>query len=208
MINIKTKNHCPFCSRKISKRPNGKYYPHNYSQQSILINKRTGMLYGCGVFESSVDKNRLEITKNLRPAKYSEYKRWLKGYTETHIKRDGRYGFSDYKIRSQFGGVWADIFTAIRDFNVLPCFGAHSIQIIVPEGVKVLNIKEIVDDCGLPQYLQCFNDKGGHNTLYFLKDFSVIGGRTLYAKNLKKALPFLKRAELLESLEKENENNK
>ncbi|MBA7700059.1 hypothetical protein ES703_108765 [subsurface metagenome] len=87
----------------------------------------------------------------LRQARVKDYKNWLAGFLEKGNKPTHCYeyplerGMEEWKV-------------ACSDFQILPLFGANSLQIIIPKGIKFLG------------------GELGHSNLYFMDDFSCLGG--------------------------------
>jgi len=81
----------------------------------------------------------------FKPANKKDYANWLIGY----LKNGGQVSHVyDY----EFPGF----FIAKKDFKLGSLYGANSIQVIIPEGIKTSNAS-------------------GHNTYYFMDDFKTSG---------------------------------
>lgn len=87
---------------------------------------------------------------HLRLAAPADYKRWLIGYT-------GKGGKITRIVRGNFPST--DFYVAIEDFKIVSLFGANSVSIIIPQGIKV---ETLVRDAfgGL-----------GHHRLYYMRNF-------------------------------------
>lgn len=87
----------------------------------------------------------------LRPARVEDYKNWLAGFLAMDNKPTHCYnyplerGMEDWKV-------------ALADFQIVPLFGADSLNIIVPKGIRFLG------------------GELGHNNLYLMDGFSCLGG--------------------------------
>jgi len=105
-----------------------------------------------------VAKDGENLFKNLVPASASDYQSWLDGF----IRKGGRvthyydYGFplGDKNITPFNYPSWT---IAIADFKMIPLYGSHAVQIIVPRGIKYLG------------------GDIGHCSLYFMDDFKNMG---------------------------------
>lgn len=82
----------------------------------------------------------------LRKASRIDYMTWLKGYVAQGREPTHVY---DYPFDR-----WDNFYMAERDFEVIPLYGSSSINIIVPEGIKV-------------------SGSCGHNELFFMDGFKT-----------------------------------
>jgi len=88
------------------------------------------------------------IMPKLRTARASDYVAWLQGFLASGGELTHYY---DYNLPSDF-------YVAQEDIELIPLYGAASLSIIFPRGVKYLG-------GGL-----------GHCNLYFMEDFGQLGG--------------------------------
>ncbi|MDO8537243.1 MAG: hypothetical protein Q7R94_03275 [bacterium] len=96
------------------------------------------------------DDFKSKLMENLSPASVEDYKRWLRGYLEGGGKVTHVY---DYPMSQQ------DFYVAHKDFKFeKPLYGAQSIKIIVPRGVRFLG------------------GDLGHANLYFEDDYRASSG--------------------------------
>lgn len=86
----------------------------------------------------------------LRQAKVKDYKNWLAGFLERGGKPTHCY---DYPLERGME-EWK---VALSDFQIVPLFGADSLDIIIPKGIKFLG------------------GELGHTNLYFMDGFSHAG---------------------------------
>ena len=99
-------------------------------------------------FQVLEEAKRRLTAKALRRATPSEYGTWLKGYMNNGGKVTSTYTYT----------LPNDFFIAERDFKIVPFYGANSISIIVPKGIK-------------------YHSSGlGHCNLYLMDGFKEIGG--------------------------------
>ncbi|MBA7716890.1 hypothetical protein ES703_125974 [subsurface metagenome] len=87
----------------------------------------------------------------LRQARVEDYKNWLAGFLAMDNKPTHCY---DYPLERGLD-EWK---VALSDFQIVPLFGANSLQIIIPKGIKFLG------------------GELGHNNLYLMDGFSCLGG--------------------------------
>jgi len=93
------------------------------------------------------DESRRRVLKKMRVAKIEDYRKWLRRYLIFEMPSD----FCDYEFED------ADFYVAKEDLFLPALYGATSINLIVPRGVKV-------------EY-----EKLGHNNIYFMKGFKNVG---------------------------------
>ncbi len=92
-------------------------------------------------------KKKEELLKKFRHATIEDYANWLKGF----IKSGGRPRYyRDYP----FIQMQDEFFVAQHDFWMVPLYGALSVEIIIPKGIRYLG------------------GELGHSKLYFFEDFS------------------------------------
>ena len=112
------------------------------------------------VCAAKADKSRFENVRKfeklipgikLRPATINEYIDWLIGY----LKKGGEITHSyDYPMTR----VLEEWFVVEKDFTIRPLYGARSVNLIVPHGVKFLGKKKDL----------------GHSNLYFEDEFKTL----------------------------------
>jgi hypothetical protein len=99
--------------------------------------------------KSDADDAMRKMELHLRKASMQDYKAWLNGFLSSGGNPTHYY---DYPFTR-----WDNFYVALEDLELSPLYGASSINIIVPIGVKVTG-------------------KKGHIGLFFYDNFATDGG--------------------------------
>ena len=80
--------------------------------------------------QMGLDKARNSMFPHLLGANRADYTKWLKGFVDAGNTPTHYYSYPFSR--------WDSFYVAKKDFELVPLYGADSINIIVPDGIKIL----------------------------------------------------------------------